>query len=215
MNVLYEHLHGYVFNCNTCPTPCDGKSKLNYNFGNDAAFSERFENYLIRLINQQKNGQITAQKTIQAGYPDIEVNQLTLFGNTCTGFIEAKVQTRTFMSVQKYLPRAGLFPSETLALNLSDLLRYFSIKEQTKLPIYITWALLNRPCILGTQKVQYYHQEASALQQTYQQYKDRRRFRRKTGEGDIVDGQHKGVVVNYHFSLSELLTGLPLDLNGI
>jgi hypothetical protein len=30
------------------------------------------------------------------------------------------------------------------------------------------------------------------------------RFRRASGYGDVVNGVHKGVVVNYHFSLEEL-----------
>ena len=38
----------------------------------------------------------------------------------------------------------------------------------------------------------------------YNEYKNTRTFRRKSGVGDIVNGEHKGVVVNYHFSLQEL-----------
>ena len=38
----------------------------------------------------------------------------------------------------------------------------------------------------------------------YNLEKDKRLFKRKSGEGDIVDGVHKGVTVNYHFSLTEL-----------
>jgi hypothetical protein len=30
-----------------------------------------------------------------------------------------------------------------------------------------------------------------------------------TGIGDVVNGQHKGVLVNYHFSLNELIQGIP------
>ena len=33
---------------------------------------------------------------------------------------------------------------------------------------------------------------------------NQRKFRRKSGEGDEVDGKHLGVTVNYHFSLKEL-----------
>ena len=36
-----------------------------------------------------------------------------------------------------------------------------------------------------------------------------RKFKRASGKGDIVDGVHKGVLVNYHFSLNELLEGIP------
>ncbi len=41
-----------------------------------------------------------------------------------------------------------------------------------------------------------------------------RRFRRASGDGDMVNGVHKGVVVNYHFSIRELFNGLP-DLNKL
>ncbi|OWY22980.1 hypothetical protein C7N43_02960 [Sphingobacteriales bacterium UPWRP_1] len=209
--LLYEHLHGFVYNCNTCLTRCDAKSKLQYHFGADAAFSERFENYLINRINQNTALPFTAQKTTQPGYPDIALYQKTT-GNNCIAFIEVKVQTRTFMTIQNHLPQANLYPSETIALNQSDLLRYFTIKEQTQLPLFIAWALLNRPCVLKTEKVQYYHQEADLLQQIFRHYQNLRRFRRQSGQGDVVEGQHKGVVVNYHFSLSELVPGLPLGL---
>lgn len=209
--LLYEHLHGFVYNCNTCPTRCDAKSKLQYHFSADAAFSERFENYLINRINQNPALPFTAQKTTQPGYPDVALYPKTPIGNFM-GFIEVKVQTRTFMTIQNRLPKANLHPSETIALNLSDLQRYFSLKNQTQLPLFITWALLNRPCILQTEPVQYYHQEADLLHKVYVHYQNHRRFRRQTGRGDVIDGQHKGVVVNYHFSLSELLPGLPLGI---
>jgi len=45
---------------------------------------------------------------------------------------------------------------------------------------------------------------SNILEKIYNTAKDKRRFRRKSGKGDIVDGIHKGVVVNYHFSLKEL-----------
>ncbi len=37
----------------------------------------------------------------------------------------------------------------------------------------------------------------------------KRKFTRQSGEGDIVDGQHMGVTVNYHFSLAELKPWRP------
>jgi hypothetical protein len=43
------------------------------------------------------------------------------------------------------------------------------------------------------------------LKTIYQKQLDKRRFRRKSGDGDVVDGVHKGVTVNYHFSLTELI----------
>ena len=36
------------------------------------------------------------------------------------------------MKVKQFLPAGDLIPSETLALNLSDLIRYFEIKTKRK-----------------------------------------------------------------------------------
>ena len=52
----------------------------------------------------------------------------------------------------------------------------------------------------------------SELKKIYTYYGEKRRFRRKSGEGDVVNGIHKGVVVNYHFSINELL---PFKINDI
>ena len=57
---------------------------------------------------------------MEEGYPDVEVL------NKPTGtvfYIEIKAQRITFMSVKRILPEGGLELSETLALNLNDLLR--------------------------------------------------------------------------------------------
>lgn len=204
----YELLskHDFAYNCETCPTRCDGKSKLHYNFKKDVDFSEYYENAIIQKINQ--SGTHLAQKTNKKGYPDIEI-----FANdyptACLGYIEVKVQRRTFMSVGKYLPKSKLIPSETLALNLSDLQRYFVIQQDEKKPVLLLWVLLNRPCILGEQEYEAFYQNAEKLLTIYQEVGNNRRFRRKSGKGDIVNGQHKGVVVNYHFSLAELVKGFP------
>ena len=43
-----------------------------------------------------------------------------------------------------------------------------------------------------------------------------RRFKRRSGYGDVVNGKHKGVVVNYHFSLNELddnIKNLSTEIN--
>jgi len=62
-------------------------------------------------------------------YPDIEILNSS---EEISYFFEIKFQRRTFMSVSKLLPESILLPSETIALNLSDLLRYFEIKKQVK-----------------------------------------------------------------------------------
>ncbi|MGE0637884.1 MAG: hypothetical protein AB7G44_11010 [Bacteroidia bacterium] len=175
-------------------------SKDVYLFANDSSFSEYFENELIAHINNSND--FKARKTTIPECPDIEVLDKT--SGALSFYIEVKVQRRTFMSVEKILPESKLIPSETVALNLSDLLRYFELAEKSKLKIYVLWVLLNRPCVLDESDKRFFYSDTENLQKVYLKEKDKRRFRRKSGEGDVVDGEHKGVVVNYHFSLNEL-----------
>lgn len=198
--MAYVELSKFVFNCEVCHTRCDGISKGIYNFENDSSFSEKYEQLIIDRINHSKK--FNAAKTTDPGYPDIVV--LGLNGKV-QNYVEVKVQQRTFMKVQTTLPKSSLLPSETVALNLSDLLRYFTLYHETKIPISIVWVVLNRPCILGRSKHQFFYQKVEILEQLYEQYNELRRFKRKSGEGDFVDGLHKGVTVNYHFSLAELV----------
>lgn len=194
----YLQIEPNVFNCRVCPTPCDDKSKMSYVFENDAEFSEHYEQQLIDHINQSTP--FKANKTTEKGYPDIEV-----VNNAGQHFyIEVKVQRRTFMTVEKNLPDSNLKPSETVALNLSDLKRYFELEQEKKIHIFIFWVLLNRPCILGEDESRFYYRLASELEPIWKSEREKRKFRRKSGEGDEVDGKHLGVTVNYHFSLKEL-----------
>ncbi len=194
----YLQISQNVFDCKVCPTRCDGVSKMTYLFDNDAKFSEHYENQLINHINEFTP--FSAKKTTEKGYPDVEVT--TKKGNKF--YIEVKVQRRTFMSVEKIIPQSGLKPSETVALNLSDLKRYFELETEIKIPIFIFWVVLNRPCILGNNQSQFYYRLAAELKPIWERENDNRKFRRKSGEGDEVDGKHLGVTVNYHFSLNEL-----------
>ncbi len=196
----HVNISKFVFDCEVCHTRCDGISKGVYNFENDSSFSEQYEKLIIDRINQ--SGKYEASKTIDSGYPDIVVHNLN---GKIHNYVEVKVQQRTFMKVQSALPTSSLMPSETVALNLSDLLRYFSLFHETNIPTSIVWVLLNRPCIVGKNKHLFFYQKVEILQQLFSQYNDLRRFRRKSGEGDIVGGIHKGVTVNYHFSLTELV----------
>ncbi len=196
----YKKISEYIFDCAVCPTRCDGVSKGVYNFKNDVEFSEFYENLIIDKINENKK--YKAFKSDKDGYPDISII------DNSTGeifqYIEIKVQRRTFMSIKKYLPNSKLTPSETLALNLSDLQRYFKIYEIDNIPINIMWVLLNRPCILEKNDKGFYYQSITKLKEIYENCTSKRRFVRKSGKGDVVDGVHKGVIVNYHFSLNEL-----------
>lgn len=116
------------------------------------------------------------------------------------------------MSVSRLLLNSDLIPSETMALNLSDLVRYFEIANQEPVPVYILWVLSERPCIVPNGQVHFFYQNVEHLRNIYNRYHDARRFRRKSGVGDVVNGQHRGVVVNYHFSLQELL---PFNISDI
>lgn len=194
----YLQLSPYIFDCNVCPTRCDGVSKMKYNFEKDADFSEFYEQKLINHINSFTK--FKAKKTILKGYPDIEV----VAEDGSIFYIEVKVQQRTFMSVEKHIPQSGLKPSETIALNQSDLTRYFELEQDNNLLIFIFWVVLNRPCLIPSNKEQYYYRLVSELKPIWEKEKQKRKFRRKSGEGDVVKGKHKGVTVNYHFSLKEL-----------
>lgn len=197
----------YRYNCSTCTTRCDGKSLMNYQFGNDVEYSEHFEQLLIQQICDYG---LFAKKTEKKGYPDVEVYEYE--GGPLRCYIEVKAQRRSFMAVSHLLPNSDLVPSETMALNLSDLVRYFQVARKEPVPVYILWVLSERPCIVPNGQVQYYYQQTTVLEPIYNRYQDARRFRRKSGNGDVVNGEHKGVVVNYHFSLNELK---PFDIREI
>lgn len=197
--MAYIKLNDFVFDCSKCHTRCDGVSKSSYIFNNDVIFSERFEEMLIKRIN--KPGKYSAEKTQEPGYPDLKLQDQD---KNLYCYVEVKVQQRTFMQVKKYLPHSNLHPSETVALNLSDLLRYFNIQKSTKIPTVIVWFLLNRLCVVDKDNFKVYFQFCDELERIYKVEKDRRIFKRKSGEGDVTDGVHKGVTVNYHFRLAEL-----------
>ena len=99
-----------------------------------------------------------------------------------------------------------------MACNLSDLLRYVDIHKQTSDRIFVLWCLENRPCIVEEGKTRYFYEDIENLEQVYLHYGNKRRFRRESGRGDVVNGQHRGVVVNYHFSLNEFIEVHLLEL---
>lgn len=192
--------NNYQYDCSSCPKKCDGVSKKKYLFDNDTAFSEYYEQQLIKGIIKQG---YFATKTTKAQYPDIEVYDQQDGKLLC--YIEVKAQQRTFMRVQNLLPYSDLLPSETLALNLSDLEHYISQSKIVDVPIYVVWFLASRPCIVDDKKVVCFYNHISKLEQILTRYGNKRRFKRASGDGDIVNGQHKGVTVNYHFSIAELM----------
>ncbi|WP_207492559.1 hypothetical protein [Aridibaculum aurantiacum] len=195
----YICLSDFVYDCQQCHTRCDGISKGVYNFQHDVSFSEGFEQMIIERIN--RSGKYHAAKSLAPGYPDVEISSID---GQVQRYLEVKVQKRTFMQVKKYLPASDLCPSETVALNESDLVRYFDIYHSVHIPVVVVWVLLNRLCIVPEHYFRLYFQDVRRLEEIYKKYGDTRRFRRKSGEGDVVEGVHKGVTVNYHFSLKEL-----------
>ncbi len=197
--MAYIKLDDFVFDCSKCHTRCDGISKGVYLFESDASFSEEYEQLLINKINA--TGKLVAVKSEIAGYPDVEVRDLT---GKLYCYLEVKVQQRAFMSVEKRLPQSNLKPSETVALNLSDLLRYFDLHKSSQIRIVVVWFLLKRLCLVRREGFKIYFQACHELEKIYNAEKSKRTFRRRSGEGDVVGGVHKGVTVNYHFSLKEL-----------
>ena len=210
----YKEVSPYVFDCDVCETRCDGRTVLQFDFERDVRFSEEIESEITNTLNSFDK-RILIKKTTIEGYPDLEVysnekNEILDKKPDC--YIEVKGQARTFMSISKILSSSGLKSSETLALNLSDLERYFTIFDEVQLPVYLVWCLMRRPCITGTDhnsKV-YFHQNLKVLRDIrVADEHNSRKYRRASGRGDYVDGQHRGVVVNYHFSINELIPGLP------
>ena len=196
-----------IFKCSACKTRCDDKSKKVYNFKSDIKYSEEKEKYIISQINSIPD--FSAQKCTVDKYPDIEV---TYKPTGKVFYIEIKAMRRTFMTVAKNLPDSDLIPSETLVLNLSDLVRYFDIQKKTDKPVFIIWCLENRPCIVSPGETFFCYQDVSVLKTIYEAEGDKRRFKRESGKGDVVNGKHLGVTVNYHFSIKELI---ELDLEEL
>lgn len=195
----YVKIAPHQYDCSTCPSPCDSKSKGKYIFEDDLSLSEYYEERIAQYVNSK--GVYVANKSQKAGFPDVEVREKS---GEVKAYIEVKAQQRTFMQVEKRLPYSRLLPSETLALNLSDLKRYFEQYDLHQKPIYIVWVLLQRPCILGANQYKLYTQKIEVLREIYEKQLNNRIFRRKSGIGDVVGGEHLGVVVNYHFSINEL-----------
>ena len=187
----------YKFDCAKCPNKCDGKSKGNYDFESDVEFSEGYERSLIKDIKARG---FWAKKTQKKQYPDIEIYDRE--GGKLIGWLEVKAQRRTFMNVCERLPKADLMPSETVALNRSDLEHYIIQSKTETAPIYLAWVLTDRPCV--TEGTAIFFNSLSELEKIFDSCGNKRKFTRRSGKGDVVDGEHRGVLVNYHFSLDEL-----------
>ncbi len=197
----------YIFDCTQCSSPCDNKSLGKYIFEQDIVFSEQEEMALIKHINRSKK--FMAQKSAAKGYPDIEIYSDK---GTLIQYLEVKVQRRAFMKIKEMLPNANLVPSETVALNLSDLLRYFEIQKKEKKPVVIVWIIKERICLTGHKEKVWFKSDINKLKAIYEKDPTHtRRFRRHSGKGDMIEGTHLGVTVNYHFSVTELTPWSPTE----
>ena len=189
-------------NCDECnlTDKCSGKSKGHYIFENDVSLSDIAEKETKNLIEKHTKFRCDKVKGEEDAnkYPDLRVVDNS---GSVVAYVEVKFQQRTFMKIKQKLPFSDLSPAETVALNKSDLVRYFEIYDLIKpMPIYITWKLL-RPCF-GELRLYNHIREFKKI---YDKYGVKRTFTRRSGYGDVdAHGRHLGVVVNYHFSINEL-----------
>lgn len=210
--------------CEECSNKCDDLSRMKYIFEDDIKFAAAAENEVCEFINNQINGFLCENidkylnkfdplnpptnihkylMSNRKGLPDL----IVLKGNNPRVLIEVKSQKRTFMKIREMLNNHALYPKESVALNRSDLFRYFKINKEVVLDLYVIWRI-ERPCI----GVSFFYNKIENLERVYKStidnkrtYGDNRSFRRKSGKGDVNEkGEHKGVVLNYHFLLSEL-----------
>lgn len=187
------------FDCAICPTRCDGRSKSAYIFEDDVAASEAAEDWLAEHLASVLAVDVYKAPARSHGLPDLAL----IRGDRVLARVEVKAQGRAFMAVERLLPDAELRPYETIALNLSDIKRYAAQYRANNVPTFLIWRV-RRPC-LGEG---YWGQGIEALIEIGNHFRDARTFRRASTDSDYVDGQHRGVTVNYHFSLRELL---PLE----
>ena len=182
--------------CKRCATRCDGTSNRSLDFQEDTAISEIAELELSSRLNQIDL--IRAQKVPDesAHLPDIEIRK----NDKVIARVEVKAQGRAFMAVNRLLPHGNLLPYETVALNRSDLVRYIKNFDLEQIPTFIVWRI-KRPCIPDA----WYGHNLEFLKKSFEKYGETRTFRRRSTNSDYVGGTHKGVTVNYHFSLKELL----------
>lgn len=188
--------YGSRFDCAICPTRCDGRSKSAYVFEEDVALSEEAEDWLARHLADQLRVDVYKAPARSHGPPDLAL----IRGDRVLARVEVKAQGRAFMAVERLLPAADLRPYETVALNLSDIRRYAALYRDDHVPTFLIWRV-KRPC-LGEG---YWGQHIEPLMAIGSRYRDARTFRRASTDSDYEEGEHRGVTVNYHFSLCELL----------
>ena len=185
-----------------CPIPAKGGESV---FTEDVERSRVVEDEVAKYINFQSYGHLICRNRnngTRDTYPDLEIS-VAQQPEKVRARLEVKYQRTTFMMIKKLRPKADLEPWNTVALNESDLIKYIELHEREKIPTHLVWRL-DRTC-LGSR---FFYQDIAVLSRIYQKYGDTRFFPRATRKGDIVNGVHKGVTGNYHFSINEML---PFD----
>jgi hypothetical protein len=186
--------------CGTCNI-CLPQSALAYPFARDLTNSKMLVNELKAFITE-KTGLICKDTEVHQN-PDIRVlnDKDELIARVEAKYLEGKA----FMKVAQML-EDKLFPKETLVVDEPKLLSYFACKkrdqEQYKrnIPIFVVWKY-DRPCAdVGGICI---YQEVDILRAIYEEKGKSRKFRRKTGQGDFVEGRRMGVIDKFHFSISE------------
>lgn len=187
-------------NCGECKI-CEPKSKLVYPFERDLTTSEELVEELKKLIGSNNKYSCSEPEIVKN--PDIRVFDKD---GKLVCRVEAKyLEGKAFVKARDILGDK-LQPRETLVLDEPKLLSYFECKRNdaekydSDIPIYIVWKF-DRPCSdIGGITV---FQEVEELKKIYEMKGADRRYERKIGNGDIVDGEKRGITLKYHFSLLE------------
>lgn len=201
-NINLSSLSQEDFICGECKA-CEPISKLNYPFERDLATSKDLVAALSTIIKNITKYKCIGPEIVKN--PDIRVIDIEN-GNKIICRVEAKyLGGKAFMKTKEILTDK-LEPKETLVVDEPKLLSYFDCKENDfkvynrNIPIYIVWKF-DRPCTdYGGITV---FQEISILKRIYETHGRNRAFERKTGTGDITNGQKMGITTKYHFSLRE------------
>lgn len=182
--------------CRSC-NRCNSESKGIYLFQEDLSASEWLVRELKTLVRERTPYSCADPEVYKN--PDIRV--LDKDGRLVCR-IEAKVlDGKPFMKVHDLLKDSGLYPKETIVVDLPKLNHYIDRwREDGIVPTYLVW-YLGRPCDdVGGITI---FQDLAVLYKIMQEQGDKRSFKRSRGNGDMVDGRQLGITSKYHFSISE------------
>ncbi len=212
-----KDLKAVNYECGTCKI-CSPKSKLDYPFEENLKTSESLVDKLMAFI--EKYTRYKCKITTTEKNPDICVIDVKNEDELIICRAEAKyLEGKAFMKSEMILAD-HLKPKETLIIDKPKLISYFECYENDfktygyYIPIFIVWEF-NRPCPdIGGITV---YQNINVLRNIYQQRGDKRAFKRRQGDGDIIDGRQLGIVDKYHFSIRECkpIETLPHEIMSI